>query len=192
MSDPGENSWGDPPYQNAFLMEHKADYVKKPKHYREQNEDACIICNIISGKEETTSFVIYKDDKLMVFLNLFPYTTGHALISPIRHITGYDELTTHELNDFAVMTQRVIKMLKHYANTESFNAGWNQGEWSGGSIRHFHAHIVPRYRTDINFIDIIGKSRTVLYPLEKVQEELQRYVPFLCGEKSISELFETS
>jgi ATP adenylyltransferase len=81
-----------------------------------------------------------------------------------------------------------MRMLEHFGGTESFNVGWNQGQWSGGSIAHFHAHVIPRYKNDINFVDIIAKSRPVLHSLERVEAELKKYQPFLAGEKQIDEL----
>jgi ATP adenylyltransferase len=184
----GEELWGDAPYKNAFLMEHKAAYVKKDKKYAQQDTDSCILCNIITGDETETAFIVYKGRHNIMVLNLYPYTAGHILLAPLRHMTGYEELNADELAEFSELSQKALRVLQIYGRTESFNAGWNQGQWSGGSIKHFHLHLVPRYRTDINFIDIIGKSRTVLHPLEDVEAELKRYEPYFAGEKELEEI----
>lgn len=169
-------------------MEHKAEYVKKPKNVATQTEKDCVICKIILYDESIQRMEIFRNDLVIVFLNIYPYTTGHLLISPLRHITGFEEMSGEELRDFSIVSQRIIRMLQHFSKTDSFNVGWNQGPWSGGSIAHFHSHLVPRYKNDMSFVDIIVKTRPVLHSLESVEQELIKYQPFLAGEKTIAEL----
>ena len=183
--DQDSTDWNDDPVSNYFLMTHKEAYIKTSNDYS-RAKHKCIICGIVNGAEEN-SFVIYKNATSIVFLNLYPYNDFHLMISPLRHVTGYEELDEHELVDLSQLLQRSILMLTHHTGSASYNAGFNQGEWSGGSIKHFHFHLVPRYRTDINFVEIIGKSRTVLKTIKVAHQELLTYRDFLSGEKSLEE-----
>ncbi|MDH5402506.1 MAG: HIT domain-containing protein [Candidatus Heimdallarchaeota archaeon] len=175
-------------FSEGFLMEHKAEYIKKPKNLNQQDEDTCIICKIIKRDKEVPTYEIFRTEKVIIFLNLYPYTVGHLLISPIQHITGYEEFNSVLASEFHFLLQKSVIMLKHYGKTESLNVGWNQGNYSGGSIKHFHVHVVPRYHNDISFIDIISKTRPVIRSLENTQRDLLRYTEFLEGKSELINL----
>ena len=177
-------------FQSAFLIDHKAEYIKKPKNMVDTDPSICTICKIIRRDESIKRMEIYRDSKILVFLNIYPYTAGHLLISPLDHIVGFEDMDSETAIAFVTLLQRCIAMLKHFGGTDSLNVGWNQGEWSGGSIPHFHAHLVPRYKNDINFVDIIAKSRPVIQALEDTERKLLKYREFLSGEKTISEIFD--
>lgn len=187
---PSDKDWDKPMFDDAVLMTHKAAYVKKEKHYVKQTKETCVICGIINQAESVESYELYRNDNIIVFLNLYPYTVGHILISPIRHLQGYDDLSKTELIEMAEMSQRVIKMLKHFGRTESMNVGWNQGPFSGGSINHFHIHYVPRWKNELNFFEIIARTRPMIQSLDQTLDLLKKYVPYLEGNKEIDEIFE--
>jgi ATP adenylyltransferase len=138
--------------------------------------------------ESTARYEIYRDDQAIVFLNLYPYQVGHLLVSPLRHIMGYEEFTPEEIQATSVLVQRCIQMLSHFGRTESFNIGWNQGNISGGSIKHNHIHVVPRYPNEMNFFEIIAKTKPIIQALEDTHKYLSQYEEFLAGKKSIEEL----
>lgn len=164
-----------PLFPDAFVIEHKYDYIKKEGKYKntaryeQQNEKVCTICSIVEKNPNVPSYEIYRTKHFIVFLNLFPYTSGHTLISPIQHFEEYEELPKELKQSFAVEMGRVIELVKRGTKTNSVNVGWNQGPHAGGSIKHFHAHVVPRFPRELNFIEIIAHSRPMVLSLEKVQ-----------------------
>lgn len=186
--DTTKEGWEPPIFKDSILVDYKADYIKKPKRYDKQKEKTCIICKIVIFDPEIPSFEICRNEQFIIFLNLYPFTNAHVMISPLNHITGYDEFKTTDLLHLSELTQRCIQVLKHNGNTESFNIGWNQGEVSGGSIKHFHIHIVPRYRNELNYMEIIAKTRPMIRSLEDTQKDLQKYSEFILGKKSYEDV----
>ncbi|MFW9857120.1 MAG: HIT family protein, partial [Candidatus Thorarchaeota archaeon] len=61
-----------------------------------------------------------------------------------------------------------------------FNVGLNLGDAAGGSIRHVHWHVVPRYRGDLNFMDIL-RTRTLIETLDETLAKLQKHSLLLAG-----------
>lgn len=54
-----------------------------------------------------------------------------------------------------------------------YNIGVNEKKVAGGSIEHLHFHLVPRYRNELGYIDIVGKTRVVVEDLNSVLKKIQ-------------------
>ncbi len=176
-----------PMFDDPILMEHKYNYItrqgefKDRIHYPDQSSTNCIICRIVEEDPSTPGYEIYRNDKFIVFLNLFPYTSGHIMISPLAHMRDYEDFSTDLAEEMGVFIQRCIRLVKTAMRTDSVNVGWNQGPVAGGSIKHWHAHVVPRYPNELNFIEIIARSRPVIQSLELTQNILKEHVHILDG-----------
>ncbi len=65
-------------------------------------------------------------------------------------------------------------MLNELFSPTGFNIGLNQGENSGASISHVHFHLVPRYKGELGYIDIIGKTRVVVEDIDSVYRKMKK------------------
>ncbi|MCH8905830.1 MAG: HIT domain-containing protein [Candidatus Heimdallarchaeota archaeon] len=185
--------WDRSLFDEAVLADQKFEYImdKKKVQYRDQDEISCIICRIINYDDSVPRLEIYRDELCIVVLNVYPYQVGHTLIAPLRHVEGYEEYTQDEITKIGMVTQRVINMLKHAGMTNSLNIGWNQGSDSGGSIKHHHIHLVPRYRNELNFYEIIAKTKPYIRSLKDQEQLMLKYQSYIAGEKEIADLFES-
>jgi ATP adenylyltransferase len=95
-------------------------------------------------------------------LNLYPYNSGHLMVVPYRHVSGYIELDVDETAEFAAFTQQAIRVLRDAMAPHGFNIGMNQGNVAGAGIAaHLHQHVVPRWGGDTNFMPIVGQTRVL-------------------------------
>lgn len=95
-------------------------------------------------------------------MNLFPYSSGHVLVCPYRHVSDYTDLTVDETREVAELTQRVMRVIRRVSNPDGFNLGMNQGEVAGAGIAaHLHQHVVPRWSGDANFMPIVARTKPV-------------------------------
>jgi ATP adenylyltransferase len=115
---------------------------------------------------------IYEDNLIYVCLNLYPYNPGHLLIVVNRHITDITILTKQELEHSLRVIQGLQMMLNDLYNPHGYNIGINQGRDAGASIEHLHFHLVPRFGSELGFIDIIGKTRVLPEGLDSVKKKL--------------------
>lgn len=157
----------DPLYKLYLTAPWKKEYVLSKK-----KNDKCIFCLIANNKNFEGSWEIYRDTKAIIILNRFPFNPGHLLIIPLKHLEQIDELPVTLMNHLSKLIQKGIKLLKDTYDVQSFNIGLNQGEYSGASISHLHWHIVPRYPTDMNFMEILG-TRTTIETLGETYQKLK-------------------
>jgi len=145
----------------------KQEYIfgKKP--------EGCVLCGIYRGDVE--SHVIYRDDMCFIVLNKFPYNPGHLMIVPARHVTEISELSDDETKLLANLTKKAVDVLKREYNPVGFNIGMNVGEFSGASISHIHIHVVPRYRNEMGFMDVVAGTRILVEDLPVTYERLIKY-----------------
>jgi len=95
---------------------------------------------------------------------------------PNRHITKYTELSKSELIHLDRTIQGLQLLLDDLYNPKGYNIGINQGGSAGGSIDHLHIHLVPRYGTELGFIDIVGKTRVLPEGLDSVKKKLTQNI----------------
>ena len=94
----------------------------------------CIFCKIANGEIPSTS--VYEDDTFKVILDLGPATRGHALILPKDHAADLFELPEDTAEKAIVL------------KADGLNLVQNNGEAAGQTVRHFHLHLIPRYKDD--------------------------------------------
>ena len=93
------------------------------------------------------------------------------MIVPNRHITRFIELNKREILHLNRAIQGLQLLLDDLYNPRGYNIGMNEGI-AGASIPHLHFHVVPRYGSELGYIDIIGQSRIVVEGLNSVKKKI--------------------
>ncbi|HNW92066.1 MAG TPA: HIT domain-containing protein [bacterium] len=144
--------------RSTLLVTNKLGYIRG--HARPPVK--CILCGVVQRDPRVESLEIYRTRRILVSLNLYPYSPGHLLILPLRHCTDIRELTAAEQRELLAAQGHCLSLVEQVYQPRGFNIGYNQGESSGASIDHLHLHIVPRYRNEVGFIDVIGGARVIV------------------------------
>lgn len=154
----------------------KMDYVREKRPKVE-----CILCAIIAHDSRVVDTCVYSNSMMTVALNLYPYNPGHLMVFPNRHIEDLAELSSDEVMEMhrlAILSMKIIRELYH---SQGFNIGYNLGEVAGASIKHLHLHIVPRFRNELGFVDIIAGSK--IFVEDPAQAMIKLKKAFLKEEK---------
>lgn len=131
----------------------------------------CIFCKIAKG--EIPSKSIYEDDEFRVILDLGPATKGHALILPKTHAADLFELPEKTAANAMVLAKKLGKQMKENLQADGLNLVQNNGEAAGQTVKHFHLHLIPRYKDD---------GQNILWnPGEASQEELEEIKNIIIG-----------
>jgi ATP adenylyltransferase len=153
---------------NTIWAPWRIDYILSEKN------SSCIFC---AAPQQEDGLILVRGDLCFAVMNRFPYTTGHCMVSPYRHIGDINGLTREELSDMMSMVQNIIAAVRKAMNPDGFNVGCNLGTVAGAGIAdHLHIHIVPRWRGDTNFMPVLGDvhiiSEHIVKTLNKIKENL--------------------
>ena len=115
----------------------------------------CVFCAIAA--HEIPCFKIYEDERSIAFLDINPFSTGHALVVPKRHFAGLADIDGDELASLVEVTRKVASRIKEVLLCDGFNILQNNGEAAGQTVKHLHFHIVPRLAgDDLRFVSAKG------------------------------------
>lgn len=139
--------------------------------YVEQADEAgrCIFC------EPEDDLVVHRGETAFVLLNRFPYTSGHLMVVPVRHVNDLGVLSDAEALEIHKLATTAIAALRAEYSPNGHNLGWNLGRVAGaGIVDHVHLHVVPRWAGDTNFMPVLADIRVIPEALAKTAERLRR------------------
>lgn len=73
-------------------------------------------------------------------------------------------LNDKEIDKLFELVKKIAKTIHKVLRPAGIDVGTNYGRASGQSIDHLHVHVIPGYKGDFTFLQIVGKS---LYPYSK-------------------------
>jgi len=130
--------------------------------------DRCIFC------EPEEELLIHRGAHALVMLNKFPYSSGHLLVAPHRHLADFGALNQAEAAEVHSLAARGIEALRAEYGPHGFNLGWNIGRVAGAGIEgHVHQHVVPRWNGDTSFMPVLGDVKVLPEHLLRTAERLR-------------------
>ena len=135
-------------------------------------QEGCIFC-LAAGGDDEASLVVHRGDAAFVLLNRFPYSSGHLMVAPLRHVGDFGELTDEEALEIHRLAERGIAALAETYAPQGYNLGWNLGRIAGaGVLDHVHLHVVPRWAGDTNFMPVLADVKVMPEFLAATREKL--------------------
>lgn len=138
----------------------------------------CIFClgEMQNEESEKERLVLYRDTLSFVMMNRYPYTTGHLLVAPYRHVGSLQELTSEEMLQLFENVRLACEVTTRALSPQGFNIGINLGKVAGAGVDdHLHIHIVPRWVGDANFMTVVADVRVVP---EGLLATYEKFYPF--------------
>ncbi len=134
----------------------------------------CFLCQYWStpGSDEEHR-VLWRGDRAFVCMNRFPYTNGHLLVASDEHVPTITRLSPECLHEMTSMLRDSVALLEKTLGSDGYNVGFNIGHCAGAGLPgHLHAHIVPRWTGDTNFMAVLGGTRMVPDSLDAMHRDL--------------------
>ncbi len=130
------------------------------------DEARCVFCRILqsagTGTTDESNLIVHRGTEAIVILNAYPYTSGHLMVMPFRHVGYLSELTDAEHTEVWALVRRATGAITRAYNPGGMNVGANLGRAAGAGIPgHLHVHALPRWDGDTNFMTAIAETRVV-------------------------------
>ncbi len=101
------------------------------------NNEDCIFCKIVKGK--VPCYKIYENKKFLAILDIFPNTTGAALVLSKKHYNSdIFQMPTKEYSEIMQTTKKVVELLKKALLVERVGI-----IVEGMGVNHAHIKLYP-------------------------------------------------
>jgi ATP adenylyltransferase len=136
--------------------------------------DDCVLCRVLADEGQ----VVWRGETTAAIVNAFPYTSGHLLVLPVRHVGEMEELSAEEGAALWAAVTDAVRALKAAYRPDGLNVGVNLGRSAGAGIPgHFHLHVLPRWNGDTNFMTTVAETRVVPEALDATVDKLRAAWP---------------
>ena len=100
----------------------------------------CIFCKIIKG--ELPSTVVYEDENVLAFRDIYPQAPVHILVIPKEHIDSTADINAENSH----LVSKCFEAIKKIADDEGLGGNYrvitNTGADSGQTVFHIHFHLL--------------------------------------------------
>jgi len=132
----------------------------------------CIFCEKAASSDDRANLVLLRAERNFLLLNLYPYTNGHLMIAPYRHVATLEDAEPATLDEMMRLTARVERAMREVYKPGGFNIGMNLGECAGAGVPgHIHMHVLPRWFGDAS--TTVGETRVLPEALETTYDRLK-------------------
>ncbi|MBA2763704.1 MAG: HIT family protein [Thermoleophilaceae bacterium] len=106
----------------------------------------CIFCKVVSG--ELPAHRVAEDEHTVSFMDINPWTEGHALVIPRAHSRNLYEVDGEDLAHAARAAKQLALRMRERFECDGINLlnACEPAAWQ--TVWHFHIHVIPRYEGD--------------------------------------------
>jgi diadenosine tetraphosphate (Ap4A) HIT family hydrolase len=92
---------------------------------------------------------IYTSEHFFIIKDGFPVSPGHLLIISKQIKKDFFQLSIEEKNELLAIIVKAKELIEQEYTPDGYNIGMNCGEAAGQTVFHFHCHVIPRYKGDM-------------------------------------------
>ena len=137
----------------------------------------CVFCQILEGRAEGS--VVYRDERAIVLLDLFPVREAHCLVIPVQHQPLLQDLEPDLCAHLFELARRTIRAHKR-AGLDVLAHNVIDGREANQHVPHVHVHVIPRRGGDTLATALTWGTRMMnIFGLAKRRRRLDRLAGLL-------------
>ena len=139
--------------------------------------DGCLFGGLLAMADDQ-ALILERAEHSFTVMNAYPYTSGHVMVAPIRHVASITDLDPTEAAALMHGTQRATATVERVYSPEGINVGVNIGRAGGAGVPgHVHVHVLPRWNGDTNFMTAVAETRVLPESLRHSYDKLRAAWP---------------
>jgi ATP adenylyltransferase len=157
----GDVQPGESPMAEALWAPWRMEYILGE---RGDSGAVCVFCALAATPtaEHRANLVLVVQEHAFACLNRYPFAAGHLLVIPRRHVGDLADLVPEEYDATMRLLRDTVARVKTVTAARGVNVGMNLGQAAGAGIAdHLHAHVVPRWPGDTNFLPVLADVRVM-------------------------------
>jgi histidine triad (HIT) family protein len=103
----------------------------------------CVFCAVVNGAEHHS---VFRDERVVAFLDHAPVFPGHTLVVPARHWDTLDDIPANDVAPLFVLARRLSIAFRTALGADGSFVAVNTR--ISQSVPHLHVHVVPRRKGD--------------------------------------------
>lgn len=128
--------------------------------------------------QDAANLVVHRDANGLLMLNRYPYANGHLLVALGDARPRLLDYAPSQRAAFWKLVDVAAAIVERSLQPQGLNIGLNQGRAGGAGLpEHLHAHVLPRWSGDTNFMATVAGARVVPDSLESVAADFRRVLP---------------
>lgn len=157
----------------------RSEYIEGATNPPPTGADGCVMCRLGEVEEPAAeSHVLWRGGLTAAALNAYPYTSGHLMVIPRRHVGELEDLSPDEAAELWATATAAVRAVKAAYRPEGINVGLNLGRAAGAGIPgHLHVHVLPRWAGDSNFMTSVAETRVMPETLSRSWSKLREAWP---------------
>ena len=106
----------------------------------------CVFYKLAAG--ELPSEIVQEDEHTLAFMDINPWTRGHALVIPRNHSRNLYEVDEDDLLQATTAARRLALVMRERLGCDGINLlnACETAAWQ--TVYHCHVHVIPRYEDD--------------------------------------------
>jgi ATP adenylyltransferase len=138
---------------------------------------ATLFESILSLADED-GLIVHRGPTCSVLLNAYPYTNGHLLVVPNRGVAELSDLDDDEHSELWALVRDSVDAVQRAYGCDGVNIGMNLGRAAGAGVPdHLHAHVLPRWDGDTNFMTSVAETRVMPETLSSTWQRVRAAWP---------------
>ena len=106
----------------------------------------CLFCAIVAG--DLPAEKVDEDEHTIAFMDINPWTRGHALVIPREHHKNLYEIPEDQLDHTMRAARRLAIKVRDKLGADGVNILNSSEQAAWQTVFHFHVHVIPRYQGD--------------------------------------------
>ena len=152
----------------------RTTYVTTAGEAEDASAGGCVFCRILASDEpDEVTKVVWRGERAVAILNAYPYTSGHLMVMPTRHLGELEQLEPAEQREVWDAVTDAVRVVKAAYAPGGVNFGANLGHAAGAGVPgHVHVHVLPRWNGDTNFMTTVAEARVMPESLDTSWEKI--------------------